>query len=305
MKIELTKQNLIKSVVVASLAAATAFSLYKVWKTGRRMYEERQEAEKLDDKREAITRIKEEVKTTIEPDDDDLEALEDEDEEVTVRTVSDIDDALASVDDRYEGATDDKEVPGMFMTEEDKKLKYDKDSLEAWHQYVDVHLVGMPKDSETRIVMERLYDEGVVMTDSDDTVESNILDARIDFFGPDSKWVDSPMSIGEILDFFAYKLDYDLGPDYGGKINWLYRLVTNLGLDSSNVTESDFMEELGDEIVNHTFSRYISGIDDQAYGIFSLREDQMTEVADDSSDKFMQEYWDYLDALTKNEDENE
>lgn len=308
MKIDMTKQNLIKSVVVASLAAATAFSLYKVWKTGRRMYEERQEAEKLDEKREAITRIKDEVKTTIEPDDNDLEPLEDEDEEVTVRTTSDIDDALSSIDvmeRMYDVPKDDKEVPGMYMTEEDKKLKYDKDSLDAWKQYVDVHLVGMPKDSETRIVMERLYDEGVVMTDSDDTVESNILDARIDFFGPDSKWVDSPMSIGEILDFFAYKLDYDLGPDYGGKINWLYRLVTNLGLDSSNVNETDFMEELGDEIVNHTFSRYISGIDDQAYGIFSLREDQMTEVSDDSSDKFMQEYWDYLDALTENEDENE
>lgn len=303
MKIELTKQNLIKSVVVASLAAATAFSLYKVWQTGRRMYEESQEAEKLEDKREAVTRIKEELKTSQpEPD-------EPEDEEVTLRTTSDIDEVLASIDDVPDVVEEENEedveddVPDMDMSEEDMKLKYDKDSFDAWKQYVDVHLVGIPKESETRVVLERLYDEEIMLTDSDDTVESNILDTRIDFFGPDSKWVDSSLTLGEILEFFAYKLDYDLGGEYGGKNNWLYRLVNNLGLDSANTNESDFMEELGDEVVSHTFSRYVSSIDDQVYGIFSLREDQMTPVSESDNDKFMQEYWDYLDSLPENSPE--
>lgn len=282
---ELTKKDIIKTVVVASLATATAFCLYKGWKIGRRLYEERQEAEKEEDKREAVERIIEETKKETlkrqEPDEDDSE----DDEPTTIRTVSDIDDILAD-DERFESAT--------TMSEEDMKLKYDKDSFEAWTQYVDVNLVGLPKGSETRIVMERLYDQDVILTDDDDTIESIILDMRIDFFGEDSKWIDSDLTLGEIIKFFASKLDYDLGPDYGGVANWLFELTTRLGLDSDNTDEEDFMEEFADEIVNHNFSRYDAGRDEQLHGIFGLTESEMTPVGDENGDKFMQEYWDFL-----------
>ena len=285
----LTKKDIMKTVVVASLATATAFCLYKGWKIGRRLYEDHKEAEKLEDKREAVERIiaetKKETLRRQEPEKDDLE----ENEPITVETVSDIDDVLAD-DKKFESG----EIPGTVMSEEDKKLKYDKDSFEAWKQYVDVSLVGIPKESETRIVMERLYDQEVILTDDDDTVESNILDMRIDFFGEDSKWVDSELTLGEIFKFFAGKLDYDLGPEYGGTVNWLYKLTSRLGLDSENTNEEDFMEEFADEIVNHNFSRYEAESDEQLYGIFGLSESEMTPVDDENGEKFMQEYWDFL-----------
>ena len=292
----LTKKDIMKTVVVASLATATAFCLYKGWKIGRRLYEDHKEAEKLEDKREAVERIIAETKKeTLRRQEPVADGLEDN-EPITVETISDIDDVLAD-DERFESesiSSDDGEIPGTVMSEEDKKLKYDKDSFEAWKQYVDVSLVGIPKESETRIVMERLYDQEVILTDSDDTIESIILDMRIDFFGEDSKWVDSELTLGEIFKFFAGKLDYDLGPEYGGTVNWLYKLTSRLGLDSENTNEEDFMEEFADEIVNHNFSRYDADTDEQLYGIFGLSESEMTPVKDGNSDKFMQEYWDFL-----------
>ena len=286
---ELTKKDIIKTVVVASLATATAFCLYKGWKIGRRIYEDHQIEKMEDEKWEAVGRIiaetKKETLKRQEPVEGDLE----DDEPTTIKTVSDIDDVLAD-DARFESV----DISGSDMSEEDMKLKYDKDSYEAWTQYVDVNLVGLPKGSETRIVMERLYDQEVMLTDGDDIVESNILDMRIDFFGEASRWIDSELTIGEILKFFAGKLDYDLGPDYGGVANWLFELTTRLGLDSDNTNEEDFMEEFADEIVNHTFSRYDAGRDEQLNGIFGLTESEMTPVDDENGEKFMQEYWDFL-----------
>lgn len=343
----LTKEDITKAVVVASLATATAFCLYKGWKIGRRLYEDHKEVEELEEKREAVERIIAETKKATwkqhEPDEYDL--AEDETEEpTTIKTISDIDEIIANTDSPeiyihhpvsneemkdyvsasinndhtenyvepkktsdvdYTDITDsssklmtvdemNEKIPGIAMSEEDRKLKYDKDSIEAWNQYVDVSLVGIPKDSETRIVMERLYDHEVILTDGDDTVESNILDMRIDFFGEDSKWVDSELTLGEIIKFFAGKLDYDLGPEYGGTVNWLYNLTSRLGLDSDNTNEEDFMEEFADEIVDHTFSRYDAGRDEQLHGIFGLTESEMTPVDDENGEKFMQEYWDFL-----------
>lgn len=295
----LTKEDITKAVVVASLATATAFCLYKGWKIGRRLYEDHKELEELEEKREAVERIIAETKKATwkqhEPDEYDL--AEDETEEpTTIKTTGDIDEVLADIDDSKLMTVDEmnEDIPGTAMSEEDRKLKYDKDSIEAWNQYVDVSLVGIPKDSETRIVMERLYDQEVILTDGDDTVESNILDMRIDFFGEDSKWVDSELTLGEIIKFFAGKLDYDLGPEYGGTVNWLYNLTSRLGLDSDNTNEEDFMDEFADEIVNHTFSRYDASRDEQLHGIFGLAESEMTPVDDENGEKFMQEYWDFL-----------
>ena len=292
----LTKKDIMKTVVVASLATATAFCLYKGWKIGRRLYEDRQIEKMEDAKWEALGRINSEIKKSTVEQDEPVENNLEDDEPTTIKTVSDIDDVLAD-DERFEsvGVSDSNgEDPVTTMSEEDMKLKYDKDSFEAWTQYVDVNLVGLPKDSETRIVMERLYDQEVILTDGDDTIESIILDMRIDFFGEDSRWIDSDLTLGEIIKFFAGKLDYDLGPDYGGVANWLFELTTRLGLDSDNTNEEDFMEEFTDEIVNHNFSRYDAGRDEQLHGIFGLTESEMTPVGDENGDKFMQEYWDFL-----------
>lgn len=307
----LTKEDIKKTVVVASLATATAFCLYKGWKVGRRIYEDHQIEKMEDEKWEAVERIiadtKKETLKRNEPVEEDSEA----DDRPTIKTVSDIDEVLAD-DERFESEGNgsaydsvvsnalnmykqkDEEVPGTTMSEEDMKLRYDKDSFEAWEQYVDVNLVGIPKGSETRVVMERLYDQEVILTDGDDTVESNILDMRIDFFGEDSKWVDSSVTLGEIVRFFAGKLDYDLGPEYGGIANWLFELTTRLGLDSENTNEEDFLEEFADEILNHSFSRYDAARDEQLHGIFGLTESEMTPVDSENGDRFMQEYWDFL-----------
>lgn len=86
--------------------------------------------------------------------------------------------------------TPDPDIPFInIMTEEDKKLRYDPNSIDAIKQYMRMELAEWSPADKTYQTLSILFDFRFEPTnDGDNDLKNNISDYRASFFGPNSKW---------------------------------------------------------------------------------------------------------------------
>jgi hypothetical protein len=262
----MSKKQLIIGVVAALGATATAFSLWKLYKTERDMYE-RQRAQ---DRQDTEDMIKEEIAQAFNAYD---ETHKDENEEPDF--IQDPDELLQNEPDLKERSKTEVNI-----------LRFDKNSYEAMGQYKQFRLANFNRNGQLHKLMMRLFDIDLVLngdSDHSDDLPDKIDEARINFFGVESKFI-GQRSVAELILYFAERatFDFNKGPDYWASLWLRHYFNLNSELISQGGLES-FAADLGH------MKLYNTGKVEDLYGLFSLRD---RDIKDDSGD-IMQEFWEW------------
>lgn len=152
---------------------------------------------------------------------------------------------------------------GIMIEGMDEELKHDKDSIEAWNQYVDMMLSDFQSYATSADVLDRLFNITFAPVNKDDGLAlSHIIDERRRFFGPDSKY-SKYGSFAELLIYFANKMNwnYDVGLEDAMKF-----LIENLEIDPS-VGDTRLGNTCAD-LKDHNFVN-----SKERYGLFGLTTD--------------------------------
>ena len=198
-----------------------------------------------------------------------------------------IDVAEQSDEDNYEEHIDDNEVneeDAEETYEEMEKLRYDKNSREAWDQYVEMKLAEF--NGEDLDTMRRLYKKEFVPNeriDENGIFYHEVIDQHTEFFGEDSKY-NTYFTVGDLVIYWAYKLNWDLGDDDNYNIVYFAKLIldrSGLGETIMNDSPSHF-QDLVDKIQDNKLYNINSlHADDEKYievtlfGIFQVDEDDL------------------------------
>lgn len=171
--------------------------------------------------------------------------------------------------------------------EEEHDLKYDPNSDEALEQWVSIKTANVMKVSNVRILYRLFEHEWIIPEEcheADSILMDNLVEERLEFFGPESKWINQ-VTIAEVILHLAGLLEFDLGEDI--PVDWLEFMFENLLL-YPNIDDEDLMELLND-LTNHQY--YVDG-DNYGHGVFRLKEPEMG---------FMDGYYRFVDnVLSKN-----
>ena len=95
----------------------------------------------------------------------------------------------------------------------------------------------------------------------------NIWEAKVNFYGPDSVWLDVT-SWGDVAIYFADRAEFDLGytRDY-----WFGTFMDTIGFSTSDSVSEQEFEEIMDSLCNN----YFYGAN---YGLFGLSREQVLEA---------------------------
>lgn len=192
-----------------------------------------------------------------------------------------------SDEDNYEEHIDDNELneeDAEETYEEMEKLRYDKNSREAWDQYVEMKLAEF--NGEDLDTMRRLYKKEFVPNeriDENGIFYHEVVDQHTEFFGEDSKY-NTYFTVGDLVIYWAYKLNWDLGDDDNYNIVYFAKLIldrSGLGETIMNDSPSHF-QDLVDKIQDNKLYNINSlHADDEKYievtlfGIFQVDEDDL------------------------------
>lgn len=284
--------------------AAIAVGAYGIYKVAKRLKEEEKYADHLKWKGctidtlrsvdEDMGNIVEEIRQENEAEDDgSLDALLDNhsNEELNTKPFAPYVDEvnIINIDGiDYDIRQDGDAIPisEKKESEVDKTLRYEPDSPEAWAQYKTMLLAGMRQDTEEYEIINALFENCTYYPQSgDEILESNLLDMRIDFFGDKAKRINAPLTVAEVIIFFANKTAYDEG---SSSAMWISTFVANLNISYEMLDDLEAMERLGIDISDRCFTVEKSGT--VLYGIFGLKEQEMYSV----NENFMRQYWDFL-----------
>lgn len=239
----MNNKKLITGVVVALGASAIAFSAYKLYKE--------------------VKRIKE-----------DIEIIEDPFLEVDAnRELKLMEAKQAAVEELWAEEDEfDREKEAMEYLHEDIKeelsiLRYHQDSIEAYHQYMEMCLSDLDPHGENRVAMLELFNYMFLPKyDEDRTVMGHIVEKRIEFFGEGSKYNES-VTIAELIFHFAYQFDFDFN---GGVEHWVDMMLRNTGLTRDCLFDEDgdllesYMDMTVMQVQEHELYR------DGLFGLFGL-----------------------------------
>lgn len=145
-------------------------------------------------------------------------------------------------------------------------MKYNENANSEWSDYKAVRLESIPDDSGVYMTMEDLfYRKFIAHRPDDDNVVDSCLQAREDFFGETSPYLEE-VSWAEVILFFAQLADHDLNR---GIYYWTSIFLDNIDLSSSSESFSidNTLVELSDgEYINlkaDTQSLFGFAIDDK------------------------------------------
>ena len=179
-------------------------------------------------------------------------------------SVEDEEEALPIVEYEYE----DEDTYEEDEEEELDILRYEPNSLEAKDQYVMLLLSDFDRYSRDYTLLNRLLQ---VPFGGDPKVNGfmldNVFEAKEQFYGPDSVWLDVT-SWGDVIIYFADRAEFDLGytRDY-----WFGTFMDTIGFSTDdNVSDQEF-----EEIVDSLCNNYFYGAN---YGIFGLSREQVLEA---------------------------
>ena len=184
---------IIKSVVAASLATATAFFCLKVWDEYQVVKKQEEERKEIND---ATVEKVASIKTTKEESPEEEAAGSKMDkpfsmDEDTQYKSDDIKVDYSDIDpeDRPSMGHDEPDVVKPIKAKKVEKLRYDPNSKEALEQYHSMLLANFDDHGGTYRLVRRMFEVPVQLgTDTDPraTLLSNIEDQRIEFFGRNS-----------------------------------------------------------------------------------------------------------------------
>ena len=298
---------IINSVVVASLATATAFFCLKLWDEYKLVQKQEKERKHIN---EATDQKVEETKSTKKESTDEEPAGSkmdkpfsmDEDDQYKSDDIKVDYDELDPEDRPIMGndEPDDSEPSKPIKAKKVEQLRYDPNSKEALEQYHSMLLANFDNHSATYRLIRRMFEVPVQLgTDTDPraTLLSNIQDKRIEFFGRDSVYSKDEMpTLGEIFIYLSTKADYDMGC---GQEYWC-----ELWLNLNNIMEpisSYDLKQFGNAVEQNSIEETVDGT--TLYGIFRLSEEASEEIPEG----IIEQYWDFMtDRLNKeNYDEDD
>ena len=155
------------------------------------------------------------------------------------------------------------------ITEEDKVLRFDPNSIQARDQFIKMELAEfLPGDREYQI-MKRAFDfQFTPINAGDDILLSQLADYRLEFFGEDSRWVEN-VTIADIICHYARLTDYNVG---GGIAKWITHFVHHL--EFNEISPSTTWDNIINRLVDHRFINARTN----TYSIFGLDVDQIEEA---------------------------
>lgn len=286
------KRQLTKTLVGVVITSASVFSLYKLYKTVKKVrLELAAEQAVADIPIETKVKVKEDLEELLESD---LDPFED-DEERYIRAEVDI----LAMDPEHNPAfifEDDLSDDTPFIEEEEylkeekevEELRFPPNSKEALNQFINMKLAEFQKNSELEKILVRLFAIPFRPTNPSDKATWDLLvEERKDFFGPSSH--NNHVTIAELILYYANYLDFDLS---GGIASWTAQLVYNLELSSG--IGSATLDSLVDSLTRHILTN------DNGYGMFSLNDEEYHGMLNDGSNRatsyvtFMMQYNAYL-----------
>ena len=166
-----------------------------------------------------------------------------------------------------------------YMTEEDKVLRHEPNSMEALQQYMKMELAEWVPMEETYQTLLKLFNFPFVpQNDGDHLLMTKIIDYRVQFFGFNSRWV-KEVSFAEIILYFAKSIDYNVG---GGVRQWVGHILNYNDLD--HLATSGKIDGVLERLNSHTYFNEHTG----TYGLFGLNEQYINsaiEIAQRNVDK--------------------
>lgn len=186
---------------------------------------------------------------------------EDIDEETAEAEVSATDDGYGFYDDVN------FDIPlAEYMTEEDKVLRHEPNSIQARQQYLKMELAEWVPMEDAYQTLLKLYDFPFVpQNDGDHMLMTKIIDYRSQFFGFNSKWT-KEVDFADIVLYFAKMADYNCG---NGIRYWVDYI-----LDHNEFHHTFGSARLGnvlEELNAHTYYNE----EKQTYGLFGLSSEGM------------------------------
>lgn len=271
---------IVRAVVVASSFAAITFLSYKVYKAYQMVKaemladEEVLEAE-FEEYKDMVTDLYSKDTRTNDAIIDEL--FEDEVEELEPG-YGETSLGVIVLDESYIGEDEEES--------EENKLRHHPDSEAALNQYIEMRLSDLPRNSNARNMLANFfeYTDLTVSTEEDERVIQHIIEARMDFFGPNSVWI-KPWSISfaEVVLHFGEMLAMDLDRTV---LSQLDMLLCNVLATYSGSGNSEELSEIVTDVMNHT---HVFG---GWFGMFRLLD--LPEVRKNTH--FYDQYWKYTFA---------
>lgn len=193
---------------------------------------------------------------------EDIEVNEEDDEPVEI---------VETVGDRYV-----KEHEGEI-----ENMRHDKNSKEAWDQYVAMKIADLLAASYPEDVMRKLYEIPFVSNDRIDengNMYQEVIDEHEEFFGQGSKW-NEKYTMGDVITYWAEKLNWDLGDNNYYDYQWFVEYIldqSNLAavmLNSKRRNSDDRLYQLVHEIENNTLTEEVDG--ESYFGMFHVTEEEL------------------------------
>lgn len=277
-------------------ALALAFSVYK---TVKEVKEQERINKELEEERIADLKALEEATK-------ELETVEEEKTQESI--VENIIDhyqyigRLKTVDDLAEEMVEDNFGNGTWIpTEpdyeeyesEENPLRYPPNSLEAMNQYKAYRLSEISHMNELRSLLYNLFEIPFVPKpefDKDAIVLEHIKEERLEFFGPESRYVEEG-SIAELFLYFANMLSLDLDRPFNDTLSYLLECA-----DISPYTHSAVLLAILESLTTHSYTNPDKG----TIGLFGLPGDSKAYGI-----SFNEEYWRYCDIEVANFDYEE
>lgn len=155
------------------------------------------------------------------------------------------------------------------ITEEDKVLRFDPNSVQARDQFIKMELAEfLPGDREYQIMKKAFDFQFEPQNKGDGILFSQLADYRLEFFGEDSRWVEN-VTVADIICHYARLTDYNVG---GGIAKWITHFIHHLEFNELN-HESVWLEAI-ERLMDHRFINARTN----TYSIFGLDVDQIEEA---------------------------
>ena len=266
----------IKIILVASIAGATGFALYKGYKYIKANKETIIEGEDLENELAAVKALKDLEHENIDNGPEEEEEDYDGPESYFRTDPGDVPDNEEVYMDPEVNSFDEGEV---------EELRWPVNSDEAYMQYREMRLANIMPTNKARQVLYNAFsypfDEEQVVSKNDETIIEEIHTQQEEFFGPDSCWT-GQATYAELILYLMEKADFVFarGYDY-----WAgsFIVILALGPNSSSIDLQNTFVDLG----SHVYTNNKTGL----FGIFGLN----PNLSDQWKQGFMVQYWAYAD----------
>lgn len=152
------------------------------------------------------------------------------------------------------------------ITEEDKILRYEPNSTEARDQFIRMELAEWVPVEDFYTVMLNLFEQDFQPTnDGDRYIKESIMDYRMEFFGPDSKW-SHEVTYADLVLHYARQLSYNCN---GTIREWAENLIANTEITVYTTPEELFV--ILQALNAHTYFNN----DFKSFGLFGLNDESM------------------------------